>query len=115
MYMNRQRWIAVGLGITSGILSTHVLLIGWGNVIFWGLMGVTLGYFVIGKREVICNGALFGFFLSISFLFSGFQGASDKFLPFTLFSLALSIVGIGGGTASVFIGGWLREKYNKSK
>ena len=109
--MNRQRWIAVVLGIISGILSTHVLLIGWGNLIFWGLTGVVLGFFVIGKREVIWSGALFGFFLSVSFLLSGFQGASDKFLVFTLFSLALSIVGMGGGIVSVFLGSWIRKKY----
>ena len=109
--MNRQRWIAVVLGIIAGILSTHVLLIGWGNLIFWGIVGIVIGFFVIGRREVIWTGALFGFFLSISFLLSGFQGASEKLLLFVLLSLALSVVGMGGGIASVFAGNWLRRKY----
>jgi len=109
--MNRQRLIAVALGIISGILSTHVVLIGWGNLIFWALVGIALGLFVTGKREVLWSGALFGFFLSISFLLSGFQGAPDKFFVFILFSLGLSIVGMGGGIISVFIGSWLRKKY----
>jgi len=109
--MNLLRWISAFLGIICGFLSTHVFLIGWENVIFWGIAGVLLGLFVSEKKHILWCGGLYGFFLSISFLFTGFQGTSDKILAFIIFSLALSLVGVAGGITSVFIGNWLRKRF----
>jgi hypothetical protein len=102
--------IAAVVGIVCGLLSTQVLLIGWGNLLFWGLVGVILGWFTKGKKEVIQSGLWYGFFLSLSFLFSGFQGTPDKLPGFILLSFALSVVGALGGWLSVFVGNKLKRK-----
>jgi hypothetical protein len=101
--------IASVIAIACGFLSTHAFLIGWWNIIFWGLAGIGIGLFVSGKKEVLWIGLCFGFFLSLSFLFSGFQGVPDKFPAFFLFSIFLSIIGAFGGCLVVFLGSKLKR------
>jgi hypothetical protein len=109
--MNWSRWVGIFAGVICGLLSTHSVLSGsWFNILFWGVAGAILGFFVPERREVLWSGGLYGFFLSISFLFFGFQGSSDKIVGFAVFSLILSVVGIAGGIASVFIGSWVRRR-----
>ena len=96
-----------------GFLSTHILDIGWINLVFWGAVGVGLGGFISQKREVLWCGGLFGFFLTISFLFTGFQGTSDKLLVFSILAAGLSLAGILGGIVSVYLGCWLRRRFRK--
>jgi uncharacterized membrane protein len=107
--------LAAVVGIVCGFLSTHALNIGWLNLVFWGAAGIALGYFSATKKDTLLVGAIYGFFLSISFLFSGFQGAPDKFAGFALFSLGLSIIGALGGLVSAFVGGWLKSKLSHGK
>jgi hypothetical protein len=96
--------IAAAIGVVCGYLSAHAFSIGWWNIIFWGAVGIILGLFTRGNKEVMWKGLWFGFFLSLSFLLNDFQGASDKLPSFILFSLALSVVGALGGWLAVFIG-----------
>lgn len=102
--MKKRVLISSLIGIVCGFLSTHAFLIGWWNIIFWGLAGVGIGLFVNGKKKVMWTGLAYGFFLSVSFLFSGFSGTPDKLLIFTLFSIFLSIIGAFGGWFAVFLG-----------
>jgi len=110
MKSNSLIFLASFIGLLCGFLSTHVFLIGWLNLIFWGIVGVGLGYFATEKKTMIWSGILYGFFLSISFLFLGFQGMPDKLLGFTIFSLFLSILGAGCGLICVLIGNWIKKK-----
>jgi hypothetical protein len=52
---------------------------------------------------------VYGFFMSVTFLISGFQGSPDKLPGFLALTLGLSIVGALGGLVTVFIGSRLRR------
>jgi len=107
--MITQRWSAIGLGIACGFLSAYTLgFASWWNLLLWAIAGVALGYFVVGTREVLWCGALYGFFLSMAFLLPFFRGASDQLLAFTILTLALTVVSIAGALASVVVGSWIR-------
>ncbi len=106
--------VAIIVGIMSGLLSTHVFSFGWSNLVFWGIVGVGTGLFCSDKKTALRTGVVYGFCLSLSFLFSGFQGAPAKFLVFTVFSLGLSGVGAIGGLTTSYIGYWIRTNRLKS-
>ena len=101
---SRYSLIAIVIGIICGFLSTHILLIGWYNLFFWAAVGILIGWFGKEKKTTLWAGAWYGFFMSMSFLLSGFQGSSDKFFSFVIFSLGLSIVGALGGMLTAWIG-----------
>jgi uncharacterized membrane protein SirB2 len=104
--------ISALVGIACGELSTHTFIAGtWWNLLFWAAAGIVLGYFALSRKEILWNGAIFGFCLTIAFLFSGFEGTIDKLPSFALLSLGLSVVGILGGVATLFVGSWLRARF----
>ncbi len=106
--------VAIIIGVVSGFLSTHGFSLGWYNLVFWGIVGVGTGLFCPDKKTALWTGTLYGFCLSLSFLFSGFQGVSSKFLVFTVFSLGLSVVGAIGGLTASCTGYWIRKNRLKS-
>ena len=96
---------ALVVGVVAGILSAHSLFAhSWTAILFWGAVGVVLGFFTKGRKDVIRSGIVYGVFLTLSFLLGGFQGALDKFAGFALFSILLCIPGALGGIIAVFIG-----------
>ena len=110
--MNRLRWSAVVLGIVCGFLSTHTFLAGtWINLPLWAFAGCALGWFVQTKREVMWCGALYGFFLSVTFLYSGFAGTPDKLPIFTLIVFGLSAIGIMCGVGTAALGNSIRKRF----
>jgi uncharacterized membrane protein AbrB (regulator of aidB expression) len=102
--------LALLAGIICGVLSTHAFMIGFFNLAFWGVVGIGIGLLSGDKKTTNGSGIVYGFFLSISFLFSGFQGTPDKLPTFVLFSLFLSVIGAVCGWALARIGGWTRRK-----
>ena len=106
--------IAALVGIICGAISNVPPLRGmWGNLILWGFAGMALGFFVRERNKIAWSGLLYGFFMSIAFLASGFGGTSDKILGFALFSFALSIIGAFGGYIAVRLGNFLRSRTMK--
>jgi hypothetical protein len=101
--------IASVVGMLCGFLSTRAFLIGWWNILFWGAAGIVIGFFARGRKEIMWSGLYFGFFLSLSFLFSGFQGTPDKLPVFSLFAIFLSIIGALGGWLAVFLGSKIKK------
>ena len=92
------------VGIVLGFLSANIFLIGWLNLIIWGIVGLVVGFAYRDTRKAKWAGGFYGFFLTISFLLLGFRGASDKLFMFVLFSLGLSIIGIFCGLILAIIG-----------
>jgi hypothetical protein len=98
------------VGIACGLVSHSRFLEGqWANLVVWGIVGVALGWFTNGTRQIVWVGIVFGFLLSVSFLISGFQGSADKLPGFLILTLVLSVAGIVGGLAAVFVGSRLRR------
>ena len=101
--------LAAILGIVCGFLSTHAFYIGWFDLVFWGVFGIGVGLCSGDKKTTAWAGIVYGFCLSISFLFSGFQGTSDKLLGFAALSFGLSIIGALGGLLTAYLGSWLKK------
>jgi hypothetical protein len=103
-------FIALLTGVICGVVSTRVFMIGFFNFAFWGVVAIGIGLLGGDKKTTAWCGNVYGFFLSISFLFSGFQGTPDKLAAFTLFSLFLSLIGAVCGWALARLGSWVRKK-----
>ena len=97
-------------GILLGLLS-YYLINGWYNVIPWAAAAVLTGYLCNTRKGSLINGAIFGYFLFLSYIIVGYRGHMDagslaKFGVFTvLFSLVGSAIGLVGG-----FGGYLIKK-----
>lgn len=112
----KESLLSIALGVACGIVSTRTALAGsWYNLLLWTIVGLALGFFYTEKKTMLWSGGVYGFFLSISFLFLGFEGTPDKFWGFALFSLVLSIIGALYGALFGRIGGWLRTKIRHSE
>lgn len=97
-------------GIVIGIMSARVLAsIQWFNVVLWAFTGIVIGLFSPGRKRAIRSGSLYGLFLTISFLVSGFQGTPDKLPHFLILVLVLSLAGIAGGILCTVIGELLKR------
>ncbi len=98
-------------GLVVGYFSSHALaFLQWGNMLVWGVIGIVIGFFCSDRTTCLSSGIAYGFLMSLSFLITGFQGASDKLPGFILFSFGLSVIGALGGLTSVFVGFWFVEK-----
>ena len=91
---------------------SHYFLNGWTNVIPWVIVALYIGYISVGRRNIVINGAVFGYFLFLIYIVIGYGGKTDAkslttFIPFTLvFSIIGSVAGIIGG----FIGNFLKQQ-----
>jgi hypothetical protein len=98
------------VGVTGDILRDPVLEVhraGSGDT----LAGIVLGLFVLGRRQILVVGVVYGIFLSVTFLLSGFQGTPGNLPGFLVLTLLLSVVGAVAGVVTVFIGSWLRARF----
>ncbi len=99
------------VGVACGVISNHSLLAGsWANLLFWAAAGIILGWFAVGRKQILSAGVLYGLFLTLTFLLSGFRGTSDKLAGFLVLTAGLVGVGAVCGLACVFIGSWLRQR-----
>src|SRR6266567_3668187 len=90
--------VAGVVGIACGLASHTFLLEGqWFNLVVWGLVGIALGFFVQARRQIVVVGIVYGVFLSVTFLLSGFQGTAGNLPGFLVLTLLLSVVGALGG------------------
>src|SRR5476649_1107339 len=99
------------IGIVFGVLSNYSILKGsWFNLVVWTFVGILIGIFIYDKRYIKWSGIFYGFFVTLSFLISGFKGSPDKILGFGLLSIILSVVGAFCGWGLVFMGNWIKGK-----
>ena len=99
------------VGVVFGVLANHSILLGsWLNLIVWAVVGLLLGFFIEQKRFVNGVGISYGFFLTLAFLISGFQGTADKIPSFALISFVLSILGAFCGWVLVLTASWIKMR-----
>src|ERR1700743_1993002 len=86
--------IAAVTGVLVGIAS-YYLINGWYNVIPWAVAAFFVGYFSKTRSNALVNGAVFGYFLFLAYIYIGYQGKTNTpaLLKFILFDVGFSIVG----------------------
>jgi hypothetical protein len=98
------------VGILFGLLANFTILNGsWLNLVVWAAVGILIGCFIYERTYIRPAGLSYGFFLSLSFLISGFHGTSDKVFGFGLLTIVLSIFGAGCGWVLVSIGNRIKR------
>jgi len=106
-----QEKLLVGIaGVLLGIIS-YYLINGWYNTIPWAIIALAIGYFSKSRNNSLINGAIFGYFLFLAYIFIGYQGKTDthSVLKFVLFDFAFSLIGAVVGMAGGF-GGFLTKR-----
>lgn len=102
-------------GVVCGMLSTFPIELRFlPSMILWGTAGIVVGFFTKEKKEILWFGVLYGFFLSIVFLYSRFGGTLDKVAAYSLLVLGLSVGGCAGGLLMVFIGSRFKKILRKT-
>lgn len=87
-------WLSGLVGILTGFVTIHSPLAhSWTSMIFWVIVGLIILYFSNERRIATYAGADFGFLTIFTWLFSGFQGASNQLPGFLTLTLILSIIG----------------------
>ncbi len=109
MKSHHNLYAAIVLGIVAGLLSTYPFLLGpYESFFLWGMVALGLGFFAHGNKQAMWSGAYYGFFLSLSFLYSRFGGGSEKFLTYSVFVLGMSVLGIVVGVFTSLVGSKLK-------
>jgi hypothetical protein len=90
---------------------------GWYNLIPWGIVVMIIGYVSISRCDSIINGALFGYFLFLVYIFAGYKDKTDanRMLTFIPFDVFFSLVGAVAGGIGSFIGNWIGQKFARSE
>jgi hypothetical protein len=111
-----KRAVIIIAAILLGIGSFYFIN-GWYNVIPWIIAALIIGYVSFGQKDIIMNGALFGYFLFVVYIFVGYSGNRDSssMVKIISFSLLFSFVGAIAGVAGAFIGNWLRQVKERQK
>jgi len=100
------------IGVIFGMLSNYSILNGsWINLVVWAIIGLLIGLFIDDKIFIKWSGIFYGFFITLSFLISGFQGSSDKIIGFGILSIVLSFIGAFCGWCLVFIGNRIKRMF----
>jgi hypothetical protein len=104
----RSAGIAAGAGIVVGFIAAHFQFSLITNLLLWGLGGMSIGYFGRSVKEVIQTGAVYGFFLTPTFLLLSFGASFSKFFSLIALLLALAVIGMIGGVISTVVGNLLK-------
>jgi hypothetical protein len=102
--------ISAIIGIILGFVSTKTFFAhSWLALVPWGIAGVLVGFIPKQQKQRLLAGALYGFFLCLTFLLAGFQGDRAKLPSFALLALLLSFVGALCGVALAYISTQIRR------
>ena len=105
--------LLIGLaGLVLG-LATYYLLYGWYDLFPWGIAALIIGYTSENRRNSVINGAIFGYFLFLVYIFLGYKEKTDtgSMIHFFLFDMAFSLVGSVAGVIGAFIGNYFKKKF----
>lgn len=110
----REKLLIGLLGVLVG-LATYYLMYGWYDIFPWAIVALIIGYTSKSRRDSIINGAIFGFFLFLVYIYVGYKGKTDTsaMIKFILFDILFSLVGAGAGIIGAFIGFWFKQKFRK--
>lgn len=102
--------IVIAVAILLAIGSFYYLA-GWYNVIPWAIVSLIIGYNCKTTRSSLLAGAIFGYFLFLTYIFMGYTGNIDSasMLRFILFDVAFSLIGAAIGAGGAFGGFWARK------
>ena len=104
--------LLVGLtGILVG-LATYYLMYGWYDVFPWAIVALAVGYLSKNRNNSLINGAIFGYFLFLVYIYAGYKGKTDTVatIKFILFDIVFSLVGAIAGAVGGLIGYWFKQK-----
>ena len=106
--------VIVFLAILLAIFS-YYFFVGWFNVVPWAIFALIIGYTSSGYKDGMVKGALFGYFLFITYILIGYKGNMDKagIFRIILFSIFFSLIGAVAGAIGSLIGYFIRLKNAK--
>ena len=98
-------------GLMVGAI-TYYFMYGWHDVFPWAIAALAVGYLSKSRRSSIINGAIFGYFLFLVYIFAGYKGKTDTnaMVRFILFDVLFSLVGAVAGGLGALIGNWFRQR-----
>ena len=99
------------IGSMTGFLTVRILPSSGFDLLLWIFVGILLGLWTLSKEEVIWCGLSFGSFVTMSFLYSGFQGNNTHLISFLILSIILAFVGACGGFVLTFTGNLIRKQF----
>ena len=108
MLRSRKLQIAAVVGVAAGFVAPHFVLSMLASLFLWAVAGISLGHFTNGTEAIVKTGAVYGFFLTVSFLYFNFGAGFDKFFQLLILTAALSLVGMLAGTICAAIGSFLK-------
>jgi len=111
----RKAFVALA-GLLLGFI-TYRFLYGWYDVFPWAVVALIIGYISKSRRDSIINGAIFGYFLFLVYIYLGYRGKTDLngTIRFILFDMFFSLVGAIAGGVGAFIGNWVKKILQRTK
>lgn len=104
--------IALLVGSLLGFIGSKILFVGSAlSLIPWGLIGLANGMYARNKKESMFSGAVYGFFLTLIFMISGYNGQRPIFIVLPFFIL----LGFFGAFCGLLLGiiGFLLKRFLK--
>ncbi len=103
-------------GIMLGLVSYYCFY-GWYDVFPWAIAALIVGYFSKSRRDSVINGAIFGYFLFLVYIFAGYKNktGTSGYIQFILFNLFFSLVGSIAGIVGSFIGNWIKVRFGSDE
>ena len=91
-----------------------IRIYGWINLIPWAIAVLLIGYLSKTKKASLINGAVFGYFLFVSYIFFGYKGntALGPYTTFIFFMLGFSLIGAFAGLIGSYVGFLIRSQSN---
>ena len=98
--------------ILLGFLCIRLRLHGWLNILPWSISALIVGYISLNKKNSLINGAVFGYFLFVSYIFFGYKGDTEltQYSRFIVFALLFSFAGAISGLIGAYIGYLIHKK-----
>ncbi len=82
----------------------------WTALIPWGIAGLAVGLASKNRKSALWNGAIYGFFLPMSFTIFGFQGNNGSVPALLLLAIILGVIGAGCGMVLSLTGKSVRRE-----
>ncbi|HVV54939.1 MAG TPA: hypothetical protein VHC47_06435 [Mucilaginibacter sp.] len=105
-------WKRAAAALTAVVLAviSDKFITGWYNLIPWGIAAFIIGYISKDRPTGIINAAIFGYVLSLVYIYLGYSGKTDSgsMIHFILFDVFVSLLGAVAGIICAFAGSRLR-------
>ena len=93
--------VVIIIAILLAFIATRFLFVGSAlTLIPWCITGLLIGYWSANKKTALFYGAIYGFILSFSFMFFGYNGSASIISRFPFFAL----LGLFGAVCGIVLG-----------